>query len=265
MNPKKKARSGLNRVGRVAVLVLAFVLALLVLPAIQRYEIQALQQEPVEPAQSAAAQQEVTQAEPEEEEKEKYLCTVCIDPGHGGNDGGSVYGDRKESDDALAVAKLVQKYLEKQNVKVVMTRTKDVYVELKDRAKTANEAKADYFVSIHRNLNPQGCGVETWTRPKCKDETLHLAQAIQNAIVKVGVQQDRGVKHGTQESPTSSYYVLRRTKMPGVLLELGFIDNQEDNRLLDQNRKAYAKAIANAVIATYQEYHGEDTDDEPQK
>lgn len=260
----KQTPSGPNRLVRLLVLVLAFVLALLVLPAIQRYEIKELQQEPVEPAQPAAAQQEVEQ--PQEEEKtEEVRFTVCIDPGHGGNDGGSVYGKREESDDVLALAKQVRKALERKQVRVVMTRTKDKYVELKDRAKTANQAEADYFVSIHRNLNPQGSGVETWTRPECDEETQSLAEAIQKALVKVGVQQDRGVKHGTQESPTSSYYVLRNTKMPGVLLELGFIDNPEDNRLLDENRKAYAKAIANAIIATYEEYHGEDAADQPKK
>lgn len=155
------------------------------------------------------------------------------------------------------MAKLVKQYLEQENVQVVLTRTKDKYVELSERAKCANQANADYFVSIHRNLNPFGCGVETWTRADYSKESNALAEAIQKRMVKVGVQQNRGVKHGTQESASSSYYVLRKTKMPGVLIELGFIDNQKDNQLLDKHKKAYAKAIAKGIIQTYEKYHGE--------
>ena len=88
-------------------------------------------------------------------------------------------------------------------------------------------------------------------------ESNALAEAIQKRMVKVGVQQNRGVKHGTQESASSSYYVLRKTKMPGVLIELGFIDNQKDNQLLDKHKTAYAKAIAKGIIQTYEKYHGE--------
>ena len=155
------------------------------------------------------------------------------------------------------MAKLVKQYLEQENVQVILTRTEDKYVELRERAQCANQANADYFVSIHRNLNPLGCGVETWTRADYSKESNALAKAIQKRMVKVGVQQDRGVKHGTQESASSSYYVLRRTKMPGVLIELGFIDNQRDNQLLDKHKKGYAKAIAKGIIQTYENYHGE--------
>ena len=86
---------------------------------------------------------------------------------------------------------------------------------------------------------------------------LHPPQPEPVWLRRGGVQQNRGVKHGTQESASSSYYVLRKTKMPGVLIELGFIDNQKDNQLLDKHKKAYAKAIAKGIIQTYEKYHGE--------
>lgn len=237
----------LRRAGRVAVLVLAFVAALLVLPWAG--------QQKAEPAATGADSAAAASAEPAAvitaPEQAEPLFVVCLDPGHGGNDGGSVFGEREESEDVLALSKLVKAYLEQAQVQVVMTRSKDTYVSLSDRAKCANEAKADYFVSIHRNLNPLGCGVETWTRANYSESADRLAKAIQKRIVKVGVQQDRGVKHGTQESPTSSYYVLRKTKMPGVLIELGFIDNAKDNQLLDEHQKEYAKAIANGILRAY--------------
>lgn len=248
---KREKHPDLNRGGRAVALVLAFLVVLAILPQVRQEG-----QKPAEtPAQSVPVS--AVQSEPQATEPTEPLFTVCLDPGHGGNDSGCVYGKRHESDDVLAMAKLVKKHLEAENVQVVMTRTKDKYVELSDRAQCANQAKADYFVSIHRNLNPLGCGVETWTRADYSKESNALAKAIQKRLVKVGVQQNRGVKHGTQESASSSYYVLRKTKMPGVLIELGFIDNQKDNQLLDKHQKAYAKAIAKGILQTYEKYHGE--------
>ncbi len=248
---KREKNPELNRGGRMVALILAFLVVLAILPQVR----QESGASSAEPAQSGAVP--TVQTEPVETKPEAPRFIVCIDPGHGGNDSGCVSGKRHESDDALMMAKLVKQYLEQENVQVVLTRTKDKYVELSERAKCANQANADYFVSIHRNLNPFGCGVETWTRADYSKESDALAKAIQKRLVKVGVQQDRGVKHGTQESASSSYYVLRKTKMPGVLIELGFIDNQKDNQLLDKHKKAYAKAIAKGIIQTYEKFHGE--------
>lgn len=248
---KREKNPELNHGGRVVALILAFLVVLAILPQVR----QGNGASSAEPAQSGAVP--TAQTEPVETKTEAPRFTVCLDPGHGGNDSGCVSGKRHESDDVLMMAKLVKKYLEQENVQVILTRTKDKYVELRERAQCANQANADYFVSIHRNLNPLGCGVETWIRADYSKESNALAKAVQNRMVKVGVQQDRGVKHGTQESASSSYYVLRRTKMPGVLIELGFIDNQRDNQLLDKHKKGYAKAIAKGIIQTYENYHGE--------
>ena len=247
---KREKNPELNHGGRVVALILAFLVVLAILPQVR----QGNGASSAEPAQSVPVS--AVQNEPETKQEAPHF-TVCLDPGHGGNDSGCVSGKRHESDDVLMMAKLVKKYLEQENVQVVLTRTEDKYVELRERAQCANQANADYFVSIHRNLNPLGCGVETWTRADYSKESNALAKAIQKRLVKVGVQQDRGVKHGTQESASSSYYVLRRTKMPGVLIELGFIDNQKDNQLLDKHKKGYAKAIAKGIIQTYENYHGE--------
>ena len=233
---KREKNPELNHGGRVVALILAFLVVLAILPQVR----QGNGASSAEPAQSVPVS--AVQNEPVETKKEAPRFTVYLDPGHGGNDSGCVSGKRHESDDVLMMAKLVKKYLEQENVQVILTR---------------NQANADYFVSIHRNLNPLGCGVETWTRADYSKESNALAKAIQKRLVKVGVQQDRGVKHGTQESASSSYYVLRRTKMPGVLIELGFIDNQRDNQLLDKHKKGYAKAIAKGIIQTYENYHGE--------
>ena len=190
---KREKNPELNHGGRVVALILAFLVVLAILPQVR----QGNGASSVEPAQSVPVS--AVQNEPAETKQEAPRFTVCLDPGHGGNDSGCVSGKRHESDDVLTMAKLVKQYLEQENVQVILTRTEDKYVELRERAQCANQANADYFVSIHRNLNPLGCGVETWTRADYSKESNALAKAVQNRMVKVGVQQDRGVKHGTQE------------------------------------------------------------------
>ena len=146
-------------------LLVAFFVVLAILPQARQWD--------QEPTGEAAESQPVSavQTELADTKQEAARFTVCLDPGHGGNDSGCVSGKRHESDDALMMAKLIKKYLEQENVQVVLTRTKDKYVELSERAQCANQANADYFVSIHRNLNPLGCGVETWTRADYSKES----------------------------------------------------------------------------------------------
>lgn len=186
--------------------------------------------------------------------------TVCIDPGHGGNDGGCADGSRLEKVDNLAMALSLQAALEKRGVKVVMTRSDDVYVELQERSKIANDSGAHYFISLHRNQCPGAEGVETWMSANGKtSETEGLAKAVQNALVTVGVNRDRGVRIGSQGGGVE-YYVLRTTEMPAVLVELGFVDNSDDNAVFDQNREEYAEEVADAIVGVYDKYHGEEAD-----
>jgi len=125
---------------------------------------------------------------------------------------------------------------------VIQTRTSDVFVPLSTRAQIANNARADQFVSIHRNgsVNPAANGVENWVWTNAEACTTTRAQIVQNRVVQAGVQSNRGVKRG-------NFQVLRETNMPAMLLEIGFMSNQEDNRLFDANFNAYATAIANGI------------------
>ena len=166
---KGEKKPAFSRGGRAVALLVAFFVVLAILPQARQWD--------QEPTGEAAESQPVSavQTELADTKQEAARFTVCLDPGHGGNDSGCVSGKRHESDDALMMAKLVKKYLEQENVQVVLTRTKDKYVELSERAQCANQANADYFVSIHRNLNPLGCGVETWTRADYSKESNALA------------------------------------------------------------------------------------------
>jgi len=119
---------------------------------------------------------------------------------------------------------------------------------LGDRCEIANEQNAAYFVSLHRNSASESAkGVEVWISSKKTAAERKLAQKIMDALTEVGVQSERGVKAGTQASTESDYSVNKNTKMPSCIIELGFITNVEDNRLLDENMEEYASAIARAI------------------
>ena len=173
---------------------------------------------------------------------------ICIDAGHGGSDPGAVNGDRQEKIDTLALALRVASYIEKAGYTPLLTRSDDTYLSLGDRCAIANDADAAYFVSLHRNSAEGGKGTEVWISSQKTAPERHLAQEILKALDEVGIQSNRGVKAGTQGSSDGDYAVNRNTEMPSCIIELGFIGNDEDNRLLDKHIDDYAKAIADAIV-----------------
>lgn len=175
---------------------------------------------------------------------------VCIDAGHGGTDVGANNENRYEKNDTLKIAKLVREYLEQENIEVIMTRADDITCTLQKRCKIANKKKADIFVSLHRNSADTGNGIEIWINSKRSKKDINLATNIMKYIEKTKIQNDRGIKYGTIEGENTDYYVLNNTKMPSCLIELGFISDEEDNKLFDENIKNYAEAISKGIIET---------------
>lgn len=195
----------------------------------------------------------------ETETEEQDGLSVCIDPGHGGMDPGCDFNGRVESEDNWKLSLEIKKELESAGIKVIMTRQdNDTKVFLKDRVEIANASDADYFVSVHRNKG-DGYGVETWKTGSGGGVTDTLTENVHKAIVDTGVQRDRGIKTGTETGEGSDYYVIGNTKMPACLIEFGFINSEEDNRLFDEKMSAYAKAIVKAVQDTYAQF-GESED-----
>lgn len=183
--------------------------------------------------------------------KEGTTVKVCIDPGHGQHDPGAVGpGGTKEKDVALSVALKVGEWLKKHGIDVVFTRTNDnpgfptdEKQNLAKRVSIANTAKADIFVSVHCNSagNKQARGLETYCYA-LGGNGEKLARAIQEEVRKATGFIDRGVK-------TANFYVLRYTQMPAVLVELGFISNPDEEKILastDFQAKA-AEAIAKGI------------------
>lgn len=170
---------------------------------------------------------------------------VIIDAGHGGEEPGAMFNGRREKDDTLRLALAIGQILEQNGVDVVYTRTTDVFDTPLEKAQIANASGADYFVSIHRNAMPipgTGSGATVLVYQDAGVPAM-LAENIQRNLVEVGFN-DLGI----QERP--GLIVLRRTQMPAVLVEAGFIDNPADNQFFDENFEAIAQAIADGVLET---------------
>lgn len=169
---------------------------------------------------------------------------VVIDAGHGGEtDPGAVFYGRQEKDDALKMALAVGNILEQNGVEVVFTRVSDVYDTPIEKARMANNAEADYFVSIHRNATDAPGGASGTMTLVYQNEGIlnELAQSINQELKKTGF-----TDLGIVERP--GLVVLRRTNMPAVLVEVGFIDNPEDNKRFDENFERIAQAIADGIL-----------------
>ncbi|MDR2046745.1 MAG: N-acetylmuramoyl-L-alanine amidase [Clostridiales bacterium] len=171
------------------------------------------------------------------------MKTIVLDAGHGGYDYGAVNGSQYEKDDNLKMARLVAAELERQGERVVMTRDSDVFIPLLQRSIISNDHNADMFVSFHRNAftNPEANGVENYIQINSPPSFAQNAQNVLDEIDKVGVLHNRGVK-------SNNFSVLRNTRAPAMLLELGFISNARDNAEFDKNANAYAVAIAKGIM-----------------
>ncbi len=167
---------------------------------------------------------------------------IIIDPGHGGNDTGAMRGNLLEKNLTLAIALKVRQCLrEKGFTNIVMTRATDKTLTLEDRVNIANDNKADIFVSIHINASVKSeiHGVETHYYT---ENGYNVAKVIHKELMENVSATDRGLFK-------SKFYVINHTEAPAVLLELGFISNdQEKNALNSENRQmASAQAIADGI------------------
>lgn len=203
-------------------------------------------------AESVAAVEE-TSSKNEDSKYQNIQMTVCVDAGHGDFDSGTANADgtRLEKDDNLAVSLLVEKYLKSYGVNVIMTRNNDTFLDLDERCEIANNQKADLLVCLHRN-SYEGViqGVEIWVHNSEPKEDTALAENIMLELEKAGISENRGVQYGYVGNPYINYYINADTVMPSCLVELGFLTDEEDNRLFDQNIDKYAEAIADGVVET---------------
>lgn len=171
--------------------------------------------------------------------------TIIIDAGHGGFDNGASFEGRREKNDTLRLALAVGQRLEAAGFPVIFTRSADVYQSPINKATIANQSGGDYFVSIHRNSSTtpnQYRGVQTLVYND-SGVPAELARNINAELEQVGF-------NNINVEERRDLAVLRRTSMPAVLVEAGFINSVEDNRIFDENFDEMADAIATAIENT---------------
>jgi N-acetylmuramoyl-L-alanine amidase len=172
---------------------------------------------------------------------------VVIDPGHGGPDPGAVgIAGLRETDVVLDVALQVAQLLQARGVQVLLTRTTEVDVDLPPRVALANASGAQLFVSLHANAlsldRPDVNGIETFYVEG--GASTQLAQLMQDHLLAVSPgTPDRGARPGR-------FFVIRRTVMPSVLAEMGFVTGEIDApRLSDASfRRRLAQAVSGAIL-----------------
>ncbi len=170
---------------------------------------------------------------------------VILDAGHGGVEPGAMFEGRKEKDDTLRLALAVGQILTDNGVDVEYTRTEDVYNTPLEKAQIANREGGDFLISIHRNSSPQAnqySGVESLVYD-LSGEKVAMAENINQALERVGFR-DLGV------SERPGLVVLRRTRMPAVLVEVGFLNTDADNELFDERFDEIAQAFADGILQT---------------
>jgi N-acetylmuramoyl-L-alanine amidase len=207
---------------------------------------------------------------PERYVEHRVIRTICLDPGHGGKDTGNRVGWHYEKIYTLALAAEVRDQLKKAGFNVVLTRTRDTYVDLPLRPMTANQRGADLFVSLHFNATETGRneveGPETYcitpvgasstnARGEGSDygptagnrhepSSLLLAYQVQKSLVKnLGVE-DRGVRR-------ARFAVLRDSTMPAILIESGYMTHPVEGKKIfrDAYRRQLAQAIVKGILA----------------
>lgn len=166
--------------------------------------------------------------------------TIVIDPGHGGRDVGAIgASDTFEKDFAYKTSLELQQELTVLGANVILTRPKDEFISLGSRTSYANIAGTDAFISIHYNSTPELPDVTGIGTYYYHDQNKELASYVQKGLIKETNANDRGVAFG-------DFHVIRQTFKPAILIELGFLSNQEKEQLLQTN--AYQKKLVQGMV-----------------
>lgn len=172
----------------------------------------------------------------------KSFSYVIIDPGHGGHDRGGSSGRVYEKHIALDTALRLEHYLKQKGVKTRMTRRSDYFVSLAGRSSFANRYRNAIFVSIHYNhsYKKTPTGIETFYY---SSEGKKLASQVQERIMRKIKTPNRGAKY-------ASFYVLRHTKHPSILVEGGFVSNSGERERMKKAwfRQSVAEGIGEGIM-----------------
>lgn len=188
---------------------------------------------------------------------------IVVDAGHGGIDPGAISQDKhKEKDITLAISKKLVRYLNQAGAKAINLRTSNQDLcganfkgtirerkrhDLALRIQRAQSEQADLYISIHTNadLSPRWSGAQTFYK-NGQEESKVVAIAIQKELIRI-------LGNNKREAKTGSYYILDRAKMPIVIVEVGFLSNPQEARLLvsEDYQDKIAYAIFSGIVKSY--------------
>lgn len=216
-----------------------------------------------------------------------HAINIVIDPGHGGSDKGAVYGKAQESKLVFDISMQLKELLEKNKYEVNLTRKKDEFVSLKKRVEISQEKQADLFVSLHANAteDKRAKGIEFFLQPPkvttsfahkdLTDEDLQLSEELsEDSTINLSKKADlkkiisdlhQQIKVKKSISLTSTlkkdlpgvikqapFYVLTRTQVPSVLIEVGFLSHPKENKKLLSEE--YQKHLAEKIYSSIENY-----------
>ena len=195
--------------------------------------------------------------------KNLYKKVVVIDAGHGAHDPGTQHGGYDEKDLNLKILKYTREYFKETDVKAFFTRTDDTFLTLYERADFAELVGADMFISIHHNSawNTNANGTSIYYGSKDTYTSLNgltseaLAWRMLDALLK-----NLGTNQFSNGVINQNYVVVRDSKAPAVLLEIGFMSNPDELKRLVKNKfaKKAAKTIVETVLEIYKEAYPDD-------
>ena len=177
---------------------------------------------------------------------EEKVINVVIDAGHGGNDSGAVYKTFAEKDITALVANKVKELNKDVTIIIHLTRIDDQMLTLPERANMINQINPDLFISLHvnANANSESNGVEAFVTKESlfKEQSQVLAYSLVQKLSKAS----NVVARGVNEAP---FFLLKKVDCPGIVLELGFISNENDRSYLtkDENQVQIANTILDFV------------------
>ena len=197
-------------------------------------------------AQAASAEQELIETSASDSAKSEEERVIVIDPGHGGADGGCVFGGVLEKEINREIARLVVMKLRDKGYQVMLARQGDNYVNKADRIEAANKQNARLYVSIHQNSYKMNSisGIETWYYADDETgESKRLAQLIQQETVGATGAVSRELVADTE------LCVLNRSNMPACLIETGFLSKKEErsNLCTEEYREQVAEGIVTGI------------------
>lgn len=222
----------------------------------------------------------------------KEFYKIVVDPGHGGKDPGALgRTGTKEKNIVLDISRRLKKKLDKKNIHIVMTRDRDEFISLEKRTEIAVNEKADLFISIHANSSPsrRPRGIEVWSTRILEEEDMEHPQRIRNQSImfnELSIAKDNpgakgivsdllyryqqvesqrlasyvaeglssSMKVRNRGSKKSGFFVLRNALMPAILVEVGFLSNPHEEKLL--KKSSYKQKIADELAESILEYVG---------